>query len=479
MKLKKSILLLSLILFATAGSAFAGSWSSGGGSAVVCFNDPNIVARVKARSGMVMAEELNDIESIEMLDLFEWKRPRGMEGTPNLPLAEPMPGEKYTSFVKRITDRAYNTIGSHSSSLEGGIGNYLYTYQSIFTHIIGRNIEWTGTSLVHLGDEGTPIRFGGNCTLVPLAVQEGEGFDLRLFIDDRLFFHPKHSEQSKAALFIHEFLYAMGRKLGQTDSSRTRLAVGWMMQNAPDVRIVDVLERLKDIGFVDSTPAIQKLHPYAQLHLVSELAYILHPYDRELTPIWMDDGFRAAPSSRTEGEVSAEVLALMRENGVENRETRRFNANKAIAYVDLLPPSEKREALRGELNAIIAERARFTISQLSKKLSSNHLRDRLVQLGYIPTQQIDAWLNLINGPIFQEIKLKAEAVGTEEQLEQRRRQKSPLAYPIVSFEDLFTRESPDGRFTEWHYWLDDLIAYKATRTENMSVDPDGLRMPQL
>lgn len=476
--MKRKIFLMSAILLgATAGSAFAGSWSSGGGSAVVCFRDAAIAKKVQSDGGLVTNEELSAIESIEMLDLFEWKRPRGMDGSPNLPLALPQPGEKYPAFVKRIADRAYNTIGSNSSGFEGGIGNYLATYQSLFTHIIARNIEWTGTSLVHLGDEGTPMRFGGNCTLVPLAVQEGAGYDLRLFIDDRLFLHPKHSEQSRAALFIHEFLYAMGRKNGQTDSSRTRRAVGWMMQNAPDTRIMDVDQELETIGFVDTDPVKEKVHSYVDMHLFSMLAYFLKPYSEDLIKVWADDSFRASAGSRTEGAIVADVMALMRENHIPNREERRFMANKAMVYLDLLPASERREALRAELLSLIAFRAKITVESIRNRIKKNAVQEQLQRLGYIPSEQVATWMKFLNGPIMQKISGFASFVGTEEQMELARKQAGRLEGRIVSFEDVVRADAPK----EFSYWLEDLLAVESTETDNyeLGLNPYELLVPVL
>ena len=93
----------------------------------MCFHDPAIAQKVQDSNGMVTDDQLSAIDSIEMLDLFEWKRPRGIEGKPNAPLAEPRLGEKYPAFLKRITDRAYNTFGEHTSELDAALGNYLYT----------------------------------------------------------------------------------------------------------------------------------------------------------------------------------------------------------------------------------------------------------------------------------------------------------------------------------------------------------------
>jgi hypothetical protein len=193
----------------------------------------------------------------------------------------------------------------------------------------------------------------------------------------------------------------------------------------------------------------------------------------------MDDDFRSAANARREGEVVGDVLALMRENNVPNREKRRFSANKAIAYIDLLPHTARTDSLRQELNAIVVERARITNAMLAEKANIERIKSSLGQLGYVSAQQIDAWASLIAGPVFQELAAAAQATGTEESLELRRSQENRYAYPIVSYEDLFVRKSPDGKFTEWFYWLNDVIVYQASEVNYREIGFYNLMMPLL
>lgn len=473
---------------ATGLSAFAenapregGSWSSGGGSAVACFMDRAVATQVQAQRGMVTNDQLAFIDSIEVLDLFEWKRPRGIDGRKNLALAEPRPGEDYISFASRIADRAYATLAIHSSDRQSSLGNVMWSMSNDLKRddSYGRDSDrfiWTGTSLVNLQDEGTPMRFGGNCALVPMAVQQGEKYELRIFIDDRLFFHPKHSVQSQAALFVHEFVYSFARELGHPNSSATRRAVGLLMQNDPSTRVQDVLARVENIGFISTFEGLRLIHPYGRMKLVSGLAYSSLSALGEAEAIWGGRAFRASPGGREERALLAEASAFLGEKGVKWDQTYDFNANRAVAYLRAYP--EKAE-LAAELEAIV----RGKTQAIAEVLRGKAERTKAFALEYVPglSESDRAEIAKVMASVFvnRVVPLTASTL-TDEDLSRLRGQKLDswaYPYPCFTFDELIREGARDGNYSDSFYWLSDAIAREFSNYKGF--DLYEYKMPQL
>lgn len=439
-------------------SAFAGKESSGGGSAVVCFRDRNIAEQVIAQKGMVTNDQLVAIDSIDMLDLFEWKRPRGIDGEKNLALVEPKPGENYRALLHRIVMRTYDTIATHSSSHGTGIGNYMWSMETVLGNIDKSQVIWTGTSLVHLQDEDTPLRFGGNCTLVPMAVQMGNIFDgFRLFIDDRLFFHNKHSEQSRTALFVHEFVYAMARSLGQTNSSATRQAVGYLMVNDSKARILDIQGRLNSLGFETKVKGLRKLGSYSGLNLISRLAYVT-AVGKDLKSFWINTHQKWTPNGRVEQEVVNEAKAILDSNGISVPEQGVFVANKAMAYLQLVPESEAKQRLEKELKEIVTAR-----SQKARKFIRHAhggeagLKEVLDHFSYLSENDKQFLAKLISETVTNRVGSLAEKILTKDQIDVLRKDEKKAKFPMYSFEELYEDKSSDGEFMDWFYWYNEII----------------------
>lgn len=234
--LKLSLSSLVFLLALAPLSAQAGGQSSGGGgNAVVCFKDAAVAARVRAADGMVQDANLDQITSIEMLDLREAKGLRQLDATP----AEMIPleaGEKPDEYVERIKNRMMRYVPELSTLIQDGQNQFP-------AHMI----RWEDLGVYRVHDMGVVSPIPGNCAWVTMAVQVGTDDLSQLIIDPRLFNHRAHSDLSRAVLFLHEYLYVMARKDGEPDAMRVRQVVGHLITRAPGFPVGDLLTLAKSV----------------------------------------------------------------------------------------------------------------------------------------------------------------------------------------------------------------------------------------
>lgn len=213
--------------------ANAGTAVSGGGSARLCFHDVADADKVRVSRGAVPAELLEEsrVKSIEAFDLYESKLPRGIDlQTPKI--VELLSGETPSDYVRRVLRRAYQISPDLYNAYRG--------FQEKFPP---ERIKFIQAPLRYDGDEGTELDFSsGPCVLVAMAKQENRSDDWNLIIDQRLFEHPKNSRLSRAALFLHEALYAIARENGASDSAATRKLVGMFMTEG-DMPVYEYIRR--------------------------------------------------------------------------------------------------------------------------------------------------------------------------------------------------------------------------------------------
>jgi len=207
MRQKKIFLFLILAggglgLTFTSAPADAGVRSSGGGKAVVCRTQGNV-------------------ESVELLDLFEARTVRG------LTLSEPMGSfeDEYVEYVRRI-----NVIATKNTPN----GASVRSRQATLAHLretFARFVVYSrpGTILPDTGDAGTTARIPEGCALEQAAVYDDRIHELTL--DPALWL--AMDEKNRAALVAHEESYFGLRKAGDRTSENVRRIVGALFSTNP------------------------------------------------------------------------------------------------------------------------------------------------------------------------------------------------------------------------------------------------------
>ena len=207
-----------------------GGWASGGGNAVVCFlraHAEQAVARVKDNKGQIPDDLIPSIVSIEMYDNFEARLPRGLQQ--EIPeIIEIKEGQPIKEWVLSLAQRFHRYVPAIGQNIYAGM------------HAIpDSNIRFYAGPVKQVNDIsnviGTVNR--NKCVITTMAIQRNFNDFYNLYIDSRLFNHPKHSLQSKATLLLHEYFYTQGRKNNHEDSAATREIVGLAMTRHPNFTI--------------------------------------------------------------------------------------------------------------------------------------------------------------------------------------------------------------------------------------------------
>jgi hypothetical protein len=269
-----------ILTSALTSRAYAGGWGSGGGNARVCFKTPDSAQKVIDQKGEITDDLLDQITSIETLDLYEAELPRGLSGK-KIPIAQMREGESYLDYFDRIVARAVSTVPELGRAIRDN--RALFNDNTVILH---------DSSLKRVYDEATVASTSDKrCVLATMAVQQNTNGYWLLHIDRRLFFHPNHSELSRAALLLHEATYAVARGLGQTDSANTRLVVGDLISNSPDTKLMSLISHWISLGFLKRDddgfgPIDNKTAPYmalssAMFHLSQDLVamFTMYPND--------------------------------------------------------------------------------------------------------------------------------------------------------------------------------------------------------
>ncbi len=245
MKLLLVTLLASSMAFAMLDRS-TGDWGSGGGNAIVCFDkvnitngetSVNIIDEIKKNKNLIPDKYLSHIESIEMYDLYEAKKRRGIGSKPAV-IFEIQKEEKIYEYIDRVSLR-FRSINTRVVELVQ-LGKAL---------IPDTRLVFNNSALKYQDDLGSVSLPSMKCLVSTMAAQVNYGEFFEAHIDERLFNHPKHSRQSQATLILHELIYASARKLHKhTDSGSTRNLVRLIISSHKSITEKSVAENLYDLN---------------------------------------------------------------------------------------------------------------------------------------------------------------------------------------------------------------------------------------
>ncbi len=217
--LKRSVLIVFMASFSL--TAHAGK-DRGGGNARVCFSSVQ-AAQAAKRNPLNRDAYWDAIESVELIDLYEARRPRGENGiVPSI--VESNPGENGRAFAERIARRFDHRLALFANLIREGMETFSQN-----------QIVWSEEPLGRTNDISPAIPIESKmCTTLALAIQKDVNGSDKIYLDRRLFQHPKHSLLSRNVTFLHEYIYQYARdKRGQENSSASREAVGLAISTLP------------------------------------------------------------------------------------------------------------------------------------------------------------------------------------------------------------------------------------------------------
>jgi hypothetical protein len=217
--------------------AMAGGMDSGGGQGFVCFKTEEINKSVQLNNGNILDDQIDGISMIVTLDLYEARLQRG---TPPVSptLVKRLENEGYQAYLDRIIERiaaAYPELGEKIKVMKDNFS--------------GDHLIWSPIGLTKVTDNGSVLAYDSNfCTTTTLAIQFKEESSYYLNIDPRLFEHPLMTEEGRAILLLHEFLYAIARDNGKTSSRSARMAIGYLIRD--NIATKDIEENLVKLNFL-------------------------------------------------------------------------------------------------------------------------------------------------------------------------------------------------------------------------------------
>ncbi|MGE3608508.1 MAG: hypothetical protein AB7I27_02880 [Bacteriovoracaceae bacterium] len=235
-----SILIITSLLYGGVSYADFGGMDSGGGQGYVCFDSAEVAASVRKNQGNIEDRYINNITSLESLDLFEARMKRGSL-TPIL--YENILNEDLQTYLANNISR----IGKYLPSF----ANRIIQSQQSFRE---ENIIWAQIGLVPVNDSHVVASYDTSlCTLTTLAIQfKEEALDF-LNIDPRLFYHSKMTVQSQAILLLHEYIYLVARNQGKTSSRSTRLAISYLIRDDKKLSVLEVAQNLFKLGMLSQS----------------------------------------------------------------------------------------------------------------------------------------------------------------------------------------------------------------------------------
>ncbi len=217
--------------------AIAGGMDSGGGQGFVCFKTEEINKSVQLNNGNILDDQIDGISKIITLDLYEARLQRG---TPPVSptLVKRLEHEDYEAYLNRIIDRIAAAYPELGDKIKVMIDNFS-----------GDHLIWSPIGLTKVTDGGSVLAYDSNlCTAVTLAIQFKEESSYYLNIDPRLFGHPLMSEESRAILLLHEYLYAIARDNGKTSSRSARIAISYLIRE--NITTKEIEENLRKLNFI-------------------------------------------------------------------------------------------------------------------------------------------------------------------------------------------------------------------------------------
>ena len=243
-------------------SCWAGPGSTGGGNAVVCFNDnaiPSAIRDPKNANYQVLTDDMiSNVTSVQVLDLYEALKPRGLDGS-LIPDVYPIGADETpVQYVWRLAQRFNPSAPAISWMLSNSLEAFSENNTIMESHGLARIDD---TNMVEQIDSR-------NCVIATMAAQYKAGDNsYRLHIDQRLFNHPAHSKLSKAVLLVHEFVYRYFRDQGESDSRHTRDFVAMIIKNHK-LDQEHVYTELKSLG-VKTTGYGQEINRAVQAAIVT------------------------------------------------------------------------------------------------------------------------------------------------------------------------------------------------------------------
>jgi hypothetical protein len=235
---------------ATGGSVYAGGESSGGGNGVVCFDHPAIAAQVNASGGIIRNGDLSHITSIEMVDLFQARKPRGIPAkTPEVISIDEDPSISDSSailgYLKKLQSRFQYAVPEIAQNLERMqeflSDDFIVLHDSPLKQMHDADLE------IEIDTE--------NCALSTLAFSEIISPEVvYVHLDRRLFDlangTAKHSRLSKAVLMMHEYFYLLSRFFNhETTSKKTRDMMGYIITQRTGVSLDRTIRVMAGLGF--------------------------------------------------------------------------------------------------------------------------------------------------------------------------------------------------------------------------------------
>jgi len=218
MKTLKNVLKTGLVTTALLGAfqTFAGAGSSGGGNAVVCFKNSQSIKQIKENDGWIKTELFEDMESVELLDLYQAKLPRGMFNQNKREIVKAYENESVDEYLKRIID----TVGSQLPLVRSIIG---WGERELTNRIAQPNglrpiYDYNSFGMVD----------NSKCIVATIIAQYSIGSDSYIQYDPRFYSlpHSVHAKESKALSLLHEYIYYTAPKGDEGSSNTTRMLVG-------------------------------------------------------------------------------------------------------------------------------------------------------------------------------------------------------------------------------------------------------------
>ncbi|OFZ79460.1 MAG: hypothetical protein A2603_12730 [Bdellovibrionales bacterium RIFOXYD1_FULL_55_31] len=235
MKMKQLFIsgLAAGIIAATGQVAFAGGATSGGGNSVVCFTDLKArdavyaeldkapVAGVNAQNPFSNSTVMAQVVSIESLDLYLHKLPRGRAGQPiSRGVIRVATDETAESIVKRVIARLRTKT----------------VFADYITAALDQleQLNWiSADGVVRIADTGLPVMVAPECLIAQTAYRKGE----YVYYDKNLF--ERMDEMSKSSLILHEVLYAIAKEHGAKDASAVYHALSAIVVSDEEFQSID------------------------------------------------------------------------------------------------------------------------------------------------------------------------------------------------------------------------------------------------
>ena len=245
-------ILIGLIMLTPLAQARDGGESSGGGNAVICFDHPAITDRVKANGGVVQDAELEHITFIEMVDVYQARKPRGFP--PRAPEMVPISEDERIDDAQAISE-FFQRI---EKRMEFVSNEQLVKMRDLREQVLGdESLRFNSNPVHQMRDADLEIELGSPaCTFTTMAYNEIITDRVAyIHFDERLFnlknTHTSHSRLSKAVLIMHEFFYLIARYQHPeiVSSKKTRDFLGYLITQNTGMKVLRFLETAAELGF--------------------------------------------------------------------------------------------------------------------------------------------------------------------------------------------------------------------------------------